>query len=257
MPINNKWNLGFELEFAFYGLDEGFTKNLRRFKSQIKSIHPDIKIGEDWSIDMNYGRLPHGLSNYVHSPLEVKTPAIYSRDSLSILEKCFTAMSESTVQTNATCGLHANFSPESDAVYDRVNLFRVQSHPYWRTIAKAFRRENNYYCKVINDKSPIIKTCESGRLLTANQVYKLIWYLNSLGDGGKRKPLDEYGIPVIQNAVSREKYQAVSLRNWELVRKPESRIELRMFGNKGYEKDFPKVKKYIAGSIEALDRCLD
>jgi hypothetical protein len=41
-----------------------------------------------------------------------------------------------------------------------------------------------------------------------------------------------------------DKYSAVSLRNWHNNRQPDSRIEIRLFGGKGYEHEFKKISYF-------------
>jgi len=260
MPIRHKWNLGFELECSFFYRSDAEYSGVNTFKKKIKSLNPDVKFGKDYSVELNRRVLPRHLC-WDSVPLEIKTPPLALEGSLELVERCFDLMLESSVQTNSTCGLHANFSPALTAVYNRVNLAKVQINPYWTIVAKAFNRDKNYYCKPMSPESDYIKSCsELARRPRpfGNQLYRLIWYVNKIRHFETAERPDAFGLPLIGgDSDYLHKRQAISLRNWPIARKPTSRIELRALGNKDYHKNASKVKEYILGSVEALERCLD
>lgn len=263
MPIRHKWNLGFEIECAFFYNANARSSGLRAFRNKIKSLNSDIKFSEDYSVELRKRELPASFGHiWLESfPLEIKTPPLGLEKSLELAEKCFSLMSESTVQTNSTCGLHANFSPALKSVYDRVNLAKVQISPYWVTVAKAFGRDKNYYCKPMSPESEFIKSCaglaRSPRPI-GNQLYRLIWYVNKMRHYEISERPSTFGLPLIAgDSDYLHKGQSISLRNWHTVKKPTSRVELRALGNKNYHKNPAKVREYILGSVEALEQCLD
>lgn len=261
MPIRHKWNLGLELECAFFYREDARCSGIRSFKSKMKNLNSDIEFDTDYSVELKRSDLPTARSfNFDFFPLEIKTPPLALEESLELAERCFDLMSESSVQTNATCGLHANFSPVLKSVYNKVNLAKAQINPYWGIVAKAFGRDKNYYCKPMSPESALVETCsELARRPReiGNQLYRLIWYVNRMRFSTGSEHPSAFGLPLVRDSGSLHKRQAISLRNWHVVRKPTSRIELRAMGNKDYHKNATKVREYILGSVDALERCLD
>lgn len=139
--------------------------------------------------------------------IEIKTPVLPAHKSILVLKSVFDWL-EKFGYTNDYAGLHLNFSPKDNKQYSRFNPILFSHHPIWGEAGKYFKRNENKYCY---NRFSNLKNIRS-----VSESVTLAGQLN-------------------------DKYSAISLRNWHNVRQSDSRIEVRLFGGKNYEKEFDKI----------------
>lgn len=154
------------------------------------------------------GSLRHNNPNFC--AIEIKTPILRADKGMALLNELFNWIKKYGC-TNQTCGFHTNFSPIKDKQYTRFNPVLFTNHPIWGTIGRYFGRNRNRYC------------------------------YNAFSNLKKIRSISE-NIQLVQGIY--DKYTAVSLRNWPVIRRPDSRIEIRIFGGKDYEKKFQRISYY-------------
>jgi len=180
----------------------------RAFCKKVHGLHPKMDIGQDWSID-DYGC---GFGeNVVGRTAEVKTPPLPPKDAMNLLKQLFDLVNQYGA-TNASCGFHVNISSAKKSKMKNFNPMPFLSSKLWIEILRKFKRESNHYCKAV--------------LKFDSERPSRVRMLKNMTDTLKNK------------------YWCVSLSNFR-DNHPNSRIEIRAFGNKHYTQKFDLIASYI------------
>jgi hypothetical protein len=177
----------------------------RTFCRRVRALHPKMIIGQDWSINTV------GCGYYDGHTCEVKTPPLPPKDAINLLKQLFDLVNAYGF-TNASCGFHVNISSAKKSKMKNFNPMPFLSSKLWNEILKKFKRESNTYCKAM-------LRLKDRRLSRVSMLKNMT---NTLKD----------------------KYWCVNLSNFR-DNHPNSRIEIRAFGNKHYTQKFDLIASYI------------
>lgn len=182
-----------------------YNQFYKDFSKKIHKLHPKMNIGQDWSINTV------GCKEYVGHTCEVKTPPLPPKDAMDLLKQLFNLVNRFGL-TNASCGFHVNISSSKKSRMINFNPMPFLSSKLWNEILKKFRRESNGYCRAF------------------------------LKLGGAR-PSHVRMLKSMTDTLN-SKYWCVYLSNFR-DNHPNSRIEIRGFGNKHYTHKFDLIASYI------------
>ena len=210
---NTDVRLGFEVECALLNY-----KNYRIFRKKVHALHKKMQIGNDWSVNtVGCGRkyvADGGGDGYYDNDgrtCEVKTPPLPPKDAMNLLKQLFDLV-EAYGLTNASCGFHVNISSAHKSRMKNFNPMPFLSSKLWTEILRKFGRESNTYCKAV---------------------------LKMKGGRPSRVRMLKQMTDTLKN-----KYWCVNLSNFR-DNHPNSRVEIRAFGNKHYTQKFDLIASYI------------
>lgn len=147
--------LGFEFECAAPGSWGGIVGSLRRtlgddYRKVIRGVTAD------WSI-----RPPH-RANVTYQEMEIITHPLPKRSALKYMNIILDWMEERNVVTNASTGLHSNYSDSK--VQHRLNPVSVLTTIDTAGVLETFGRTKNKYCRPFEHYLESIKTrCQKSR----------------------------------------------------------------------------------------------
>ena len=177
----------------------------KTFCKRVHALHPKMQLGQDWSINTV------GCENDEGRTCEVKTPPLPPKDAMNLLKQLFDLVNAYGL-TNASCGFHVNISSTKKSRMKEFNPMPFLSSKLWSEILKKFKRESNTYCKAV--------------LRLKGRRPSRVRMLKDMTDTLKNK------------------YWCVNLSNFR-DNHPNSRIEIRAFGNKHYTQKFDLIASYI------------
>jgi hypothetical protein len=122
--------------------------------------------------------------------------------------------------TNASCGLHFNFSTTSMRQAKYHNPYMFASNPIWMRLLREYRRTNNCYCAHrLKEDSPVFQ--------------QMVDQLYTHKDDGH--------------------YCSVNYEHF--TGRKNQRIEVRVFGNKNYECKYKNIRKECDVILKLFDKC--
>ena len=232
----NHWNVAFEVEC--YGNVNEISR--AAFGRALRRINRQIVIDNDYSINP-----PNAASYWT---MEFKTKPLKKSEAMQLLKKCFALMSKHGVDTNDSCGLHANFSPRSEAAYNKLNPLKAYIDPLWAKIAEAFNREDCDYCYPPDRSSEFFAFAKKFQNGITLSPIELMAVCQDISDG-----LHELGDTLNLEPADDAKSTAVNFCNLTKERTKSSRIEVRAFGGDKYHEKFDLIKGYVEEAITVFD----
>lgn len=252
--LDRRFQTGFEVECC---INAGQTE---AFKKAVQKLHPDITFVHDGSIKPKLG----------DDRTEINTPVLPTDQALQLLERIFELV-DKYGYTNRSCGLHANFSPINRADYEKINPFWLATQPIWKQIKKTFQRERNKYCRDIELQATIKKNpyafvphVKHGRFwdryngVEASTSYKhknavSLWHYMI-----QMQNFNRFKRKFVRYAWH---YSVINFDNYSPSHKPDSRIEIRGFGNENYHLRIGEIARYIERIlrlfVESYDKKLE
>lgn len=180
-------------------------KCYRNFRRKVSALHPKMRMGQDWSVNTV------GCCGFDARTCEVKTPPLTPKDAMNLLKQLFDLVNIYGL-TNTSCGFHVNISSAKKSRMLNFNPMPFLSSRLWDEILKKFGRKHNTFCKSVSKLG-------GGRLSRVRM-------LKNMTDTLKNK------------------FWCVNLSNFR-DNHPNSRVEIRAFGNKHYTKKFDLIASYI------------
>lgn len=255
---NGRFKKGFEVEVCIHNQDH---YNANAFCKAIRKIDKRIVVDYDGSIKPKAGDWC----------CELKTPVLIANESFQLLEQIFIAIAFHGY-TNTSCGLHDNTSPVSKKDFNKINPFWISEQPLWKQIRKSFARANNKFCQdvvlrkdirenpfVILDLNVEKRGLKNGMFWDGYRKQEVpinyqhvnaisLWrHMIQLQDFKKFRNKNRK--PITNLVKCHWHYAGINFENLQPIPTPESRIEIRGFGNKDYHLRLPEIAHY---SNEAL-----
>jgi len=242
--LKNSFKIGFEVECCI------FKGKSNAFLRKIKDLNKKITIGSDGSLKPNkIGEQICPLDGVTKidvfdDSFELGTPPLPSEQAFILLEQIFELI-KIYGYTNKSCGFHVNVSPVFHGDYKKINPFYLANKPLWKEIKRKFKRGNNRFCKDVVLKPSIkrnpasfLKYLKEGRFYNYNE-YKYEYPHNYQ----HKNAISLWHHLIKMHEFNRTKqkfinyvwhYGVISFDNYKPVKRKDSRIEIRGFGNTDY-----------------------
>lgn len=157
-------------------------------------------------------------------------------DGLFALKNALDRIDGINYKTNESCGLHVTLGKFSKKEIDKIDLLKFSLLVNGDMILRDYAREDNEYCSL-------------------NHLNDILLGLRDTHDV-KQINLYNEAIPKINEFFSFDNYHKYSFINLaKLINS--GLIEIRAFGNTGYEKKFSAIEKHVKYIVRALDIARD
>lgn len=257
--LKGRFNAGFEIEACIFNQDRQNANEFCRAVRRLNGKHGQIHIGTDRSIKPLRGDWT----------CESRTPVMRVNASLGLLQRLFDLVAEYGY-TNKSCGFHANLSPVNAKEVDLINPFWLAEQSLWAEIRKAFGRDKNKYCQDIalrkdirQDPALVLKQPVEKRGLKngvfwdgfRNQEVSVNYkHINAVSLWRYMIQLQDFKKFKNQKLVKCHwHYAGINFENLLPVYHPESRIEIRSFGNKDYHLRLEEICYYLDKAIALIE----
>lgn len=229
-----QYSMGFEIELL---IDKDFIETGKKKYDSIKQNFMNIIDVHDVVSDISIES-----SRYYSGAEVISKPYNTIDEGLHALKNALAHIDGSKYKTNESCGLHVTVGKFTKQEVNSIDLLKFFLLINGDRVLSEYDRNDNNFCdlRYINEVLDNIKEYHHSRRS------KFDLYKSSI-------PKINQHFLKLAKSVDESKYSIINLR--KLMK--DGLIEIRAFGNTGYENKFPSIEKHVRYIIRALDIARD